>query len=72
MRAEAAPQWGGVGFFTVMVPPCVLCHLTDKLIDSFRLYNFSPSAQALTHKHPSKTGGGGGAKTAMLIYYESA
>ena len=57
---QKQPLSGGrVGFFTAVVPPCVLCHLTDKLIDSFRLYNLSLSAQVLTHKHPSETHGGG-------------
>ena len=50
---------GRVGFFRVVVPPCVLRHLTDKLIDSFRLYYFSLSVQVLTHKHPSETRGWG-------------
>lgn len=35
------------------VLPGVLSYLTDKLIDSFRLFNFSP-VQVLTHEHPSK------------------
>ena len=49
-----ALQCDRVVFFRVVVPPSVMHYLTDKLIDSFRLYNFSPNAQALTHKHPSK------------------
>ena len=40
-----------------MVLPCVLRHLTDKLIDNFR---FSLSAQVLTPKSPSETDGSGG------------
>lgn len=49
---------GRVGFLRVVAaPPCVLWHLIDKLIDSLRLYNFSPWAQALTHKQSSKTHG---------------
>ena len=32
-----------VGFLRVVAaPPCVLRHLIDKLIDSLKLYNFSP------------------------------
>ena len=53
----------GLGFLRVVaVPPHVLRNLTDKLIDSFRFYqyNLSLSAQVLTHKHPSKTTGAGG------------
>ena len=52
------------------VPSCVLHHCFDKLIDSFRLYNFFLCAQALTHNHPSETYRGKGAKTKMLIYYK--
>ena len=47
----------------MVVPPCVLRHLTDKLNDGFRLYNFSPCVQALKHKHPSETHGGEGGKS---------
>ena len=57
---------GRVGFFRVVVPPCVLRHLTDKLIDSFRLYYFSLSVQVLTHKHPSETRGWGGGEEQKL------
>ena len=47
----------------MVIPPFVQCYLTDKLIDSFRLYNFSPSTQVLKHKYVNETmGGGGGSK----------
>ena len=49
-----ALQCDRVVFFREVVPPSVVYYLTDKLIDRFMLYNFSPNAQALTHKHPSK------------------
>ena len=52
----------GLFFFTVAGLSCILCQLTD----SFRLYHFSPVTQALIHKHPSETRGGGG--SAMFIY----
>lgn len=42
------------------VPPCVLHCLIDKVIHSFRLYDFSPCVQVFTHKHPSKAHGVGG------------
>ena len=51
---------GRVGFFRVVaIPPRVLCHSTDRLIGSFRLYNLFLSVQALTHKHPVETHCGG-------------
>ena len=55
-----ALQCDRVVFFREVVPPSVVYYLTDKLIDRFMLYNFSPNAQALTHKHPIETHGGGG------------
>ena len=54
--SSSSPAMGRVGCFRVVVTPCVLGHLSDKLIDSFRLYKFSPSVQVLTHKHPSEEG----------------
>lgn len=48
----------------------VLGTFFDKVIGSFRRYNFSPRAQALTHKHPSKThsrGGGGKNRSPNLL-----
>ena len=51
-KPEGVLPWGRV--------MCVLCHLTDKLMDSFRLYNFSPSVRAVTQKYPSKIHGVGG------------
>ena len=53
-KSEVAAQWGRVGVFRVVVSPCVLHHLTDKLIDSFRSYNCSSSARRL----PVSTHGG--------------
>lgn len=37
---QKRPCRGVDGFFRVGVPPCVLCRLNDKLIDSFRFCNF--------------------------------
>ena len=82
METSSSPAMGRAGFFRAVVTPCVLCHLSDKLIDSFRLYNFSPRVHAFNHKHPSEThgvcvcwehgrrGGVGNAKAALLIYYK--
>ena len=40
-------------------------------MDSFRLYNFSPSVQAVTHKDPSKIHGvGGKTETTVLFFYK--
>ena len=52
----------------------VLCHLTNKLIDSFGLYNLPLSVQAPTHKHPREIQGGRGegAKTVMLTYFNDS
>ena len=46
----------------MVIPPFVLCYFTDKLIDSFRLYNFSPRAQVLKHKYVNETMGEGDSK----------
>ena len=54
LETRSSPQWGRAGLFRVVVPPCVLRPLTDKLIDSFRFCNISPSAQALAHEHPNR------------------
>lgn len=45
-RLRSAGSGSRAGCFRVVVPPCVLRHLTDRLIDSFRVYTFSPSMQA--------------------------
>ena len=40
-------------------------------MDSFRLYNFSPNVQAVTHKYPSKIHGvGGKTETTVLFFYK--
>ena len=68
---QKQPHQGVVlGFLEWWSLPVSCCHLTVKLIDSFRLYNFSSTVQALTHKHPNETHGGRGAKTAMLTYHK--
>ena len=64
--------WGvgrgaGLGVLGVGVPPRVPCHLTDRLIVSFRLHSFSPSVLLLSPGNPWWWGWG--SKTAVLIYY---
>ena len=52
----------------VSCPPSSWFNLPDKLIDSFRLYNFCPSAQALTHEPWSETHDrGGGSQNPNLL-----
>ena len=52
----------------VSCPPSSWFNLPDKLIDSFRLYNFCPSAQALTHEPRSETHDrGGGSQNPNLL-----
>ena len=42
-------------------------------MDSFRLYNFSPNVQAVTHKYPSKIHGvGGKTETTVLLFTNMA
>ena len=38
-------------------------------MDSFRLYNFSPSVQAVTHKDPSKIHGVGGKTETTVLFF---
>ena len=38
MGMRSSLEWGKIGLFRVVVPSCVLFHLTDHLIDNFRLY----------------------------------
>lgn len=51
--SEAPRSGSRAGCFRVVVPPHVLRHLTDRLIDSFKLHTFS-----LVSRHPSEAHGG--------------
>ena len=65
LETRSSPVVGLVVSERWQVPPCVLCHLTDKLIDSFRSHNFSPSAQA--HISTQAKGGEGKTHNANLV-----
>lgn len=72
-RNEKQPCSGaGLGFFRVVVPSCVLFHLTDNLIDNFRLYciTFLLVHRCLSISTQVKPMVGWGAKTIRLTYYK--
>lgn len=72
LESSSSPAWGvgcgaGLGVLGVGVPPRVPCHLTDKLMVSFRLHRFSPGVLLLFPGNPWWWGWG--SKTAELTYY---
>lgn len=67
-KPEAALSGVELSFLEWWSLSLFLCHWTDKFVDSFRLYNISPSLPRSTQAKPTE--GGGGSTNTMLICYK--